>query len=73
MTQATASRLSPLGGSAGGIEAFSRFFEALEERDEPPGMAFIVILHLAPDRHSDLPALLHAKTGLPVEAAWVTL
>jgi two-component system CheB/CheR fusion protein len=55
-----------LGASAGGIEAFHRFFEKM-----PPdtGLAFVVILHLAPDRRSMLPEILARWTTMPVTEA----
>ncbi len=52
-----------LGGSAGGVEALKAFFAALPEAD---GMAFVVILHLAPDEESRLSAILQADLPLPV-------
>ena len=55
-----------IGASAGGIEAFRRFFEKM-----PPdsGLGFVVVLHLAPDRISMLPAILARWTAMPVTEA----
>ncbi len=55
-----------IGASAGGIEAFRRFFENM-----PPdsGLAFIVVLHLAADRKSMLPEILARWTPMPVAEA----
>ena len=56
-----------VGASAGGIDAFHRFFEHL-----PPdcGMAFVLVLHLPPDRKSMLPEILARWTSMKVlEAA----
>ena len=44
-----------LGGSAGSLGALSRFFEATPAGT---GMAYVTVLHLAPDHHSILPELL---------------
>ncbi len=55
-----------IGASAGGIEAFREFFEAM-----PPdtGMAFVVILHLPAARKSLLPEILGRWTAMPVVEA----
>src|SRR5437588_13039161 len=55
-----------LGGSAGGIHALQNFFSAM-----PPesGMAFVVILHLAPDHISMMSDLLARSTTMPVHQA----
>ncbi|MGB3541425.1 chemotaxis protein CheB, partial [Rubrivirga sp.] len=52
-----------LGASAGGVEALEAFFAGLPEID---GVAFVVILHLAPDEESRLADLLQATLPLPV-------
>jgi len=44
-----------IGASAGGLEALHKFFDALPG---DLGLAYVVILHLAPDRKSDLPAII---------------
>lgn len=52
-----------IGASAGGIEALSRFFEAVPTDS---GCAFVVVLHLDPDRESEMAHILAARTGMPV-------
>ncbi|MHB1000001.1 MAG: chemotaxis protein CheB [Armatimonadota bacterium] len=55
-----------IGGSAGGFEAFERFFAGI-----PPdtGMAFVVIQHLDPTHESLLSSLLQRDTTMPVREA----
>ncbi len=55
-----------LGASAGGLDAFERFFSHL-----PPdsGMAFVVVQHLARDHESLLPELLARHTEMEVHEA----
>jgi two-component system, chemotaxis family, CheB/CheR fusion protein len=55
-----------LGGSAGAIQALQTFFQAVPEK---PGMAFVVVLHLAPDFESTLPQVLQRATKMPVRQA----
>jgi two-component system, chemotaxis family, CheB/CheR fusion protein len=55
-----------LGASAGGIQALQAFFKAVPER---PGMAFVVVLHLASDYESTLPQVLQRVTKMPVRQA----
>ncbi len=52
-----------IGGSAGGLEAFTEFFKAM-----PPdsGMAFVVIQHLPPDRESMIATILSRHTKMKV-------
>ncbi|MBM9514014.1 chemotaxis protein CheB [Desulfogranum marinum] len=52
-----------IGASAGGLEAFELFFEAM-----PPdsGMAFILVSHLDPSHTSILPELIQKKTSMNV-------
>jgi two-component system CheB/CheR fusion protein len=52
-----------LGASAGGLPALQQFFAAM-----PPdnGMAFVVIMHLAPDHDSHIAAILQRTTAMPV-------
>ena len=52
-----------IGASAGGIEAFREFFANM-----PPnsGVAFVVVLHLPPDRTSVLPEILGRWTVMPI-------
>jgi two-component system CheB/CheR fusion protein len=56
-----------LGASAGGLDALVRFFEHMPPR---PGMAFVVILHLAPRHESNAAAILQRAT--PLKAVQVT-
>ncbi|HEX2647299.1 MAG TPA: chemotaxis protein CheB, partial [Candidatus Dormibacteraeota bacterium] len=53
-----------LGASAGGLDAFQRFFSRL-----PPdsGMAFLVVQHLDPHHETLLPELLRKSTSMSVE------
>ena len=53
-------------GSAGGVEALQKFFEAAPEST---GLCYLVVLHLAPKRESHLAELLSHRTCLPVEQA----
>src|SRR5687767_13716900 len=52
-----------LGGSAGSIPALQRFFEAMLPTS---GMAFVVVLHLAPEHESTLPDILSRWTKMKV-------
>ena len=52
-----------LGASAGGVEALEAFFAGLPEVD---GVAFVVVLHLAPDEESRLANVLQGGLPLPV-------
>jgi two-component system CheB/CheR fusion protein len=53
-----------IGGSAGSIASLQQFFSALPAS---PGMAFVVVLHLAADHESELASLLQGFTSLPVQ------
>ena len=55
-----------IGASAGGLRALEGFFAAMPAN---PGMAFVVITHLAPDRKSLLVEILARHAALPVEVA----
>ena len=56
-----------IGASAGGIEAFRKFFEMMPAHS---GLAFVVVLHLPANRKSLLPEILSRWTRMPiVEAA----
>ncbi|PWU05678.1 MAG: histidine kinase [Verrucomicrobia bacterium] len=57
-------RVVGIGGSAGGLTALQAFFSAI-----PPdsGLAFVVILHLAPDHASNLAAILQQESVIPVQ------
>jgi two-component system CheB/CheR fusion protein len=53
-----------IGGSAGGLEAFSRLLEHLKP---DLGMAYVYIQHLSSSHESFLPEILQRKTTMPVE------
>lgn len=55
-----------LGASAGGLEAITELLRALPPN---PGMALVVMQHLAPSHESALPTLLGRATNLPVAEA----
>jgi two-component system CheB/CheR fusion protein len=55
-----------VGASAGGLQALEGFFRAMP-RD--PGMAFVIVMHLAPDRESLLAEILASHIGMTVEVA----
>jgi two-component system CheB/CheR fusion protein len=52
-----------LGGSAGAIEAYERFFSQLPVHC---GLALVVVQHLPPNQPSNLPDVLRGFTALPV-------
>jgi two-component system CheB/CheR fusion protein len=52
-----------MGASAGGIEAFSKFFDAMPHDS---GAAFVLVLHLDPTRESQMAKVLAAHTTMPV-------
>ncbi|MBK9332417.1 MAG: PAS domain S-box protein [Ignavibacteria bacterium] len=52
-----------IGGSAGGLEAFTRFIENLSPS---LGMAYIFIPHLSPDFKSMIPEILEKKTPMKI-------
>jgi two-component system CheB/CheR fusion protein len=55
-----------VGASAGGIEALEALLRHLPAQ---PGMSFVVIQHLAPDRESILPQILARASAMPVTKA----
>ena len=55
-----------VGASAGGLDAFHRFFQRMPADS---GMAFVVILHLPADRKSMLPDILRRWTPMRVSEA----
>src|SRR5262249_55642315 len=55
-----------VGASAGGVEALEYLFKAMPS---DPGMAFVVVTHLAPKRESMLPEILARDTRMPVRVA----
>jgi len=61
--EATAVPVVGIGASAGGIEALSRFFDVMPADS---GCAFVVVLHLDPNRESELARVLSAHTTMPV-------
>ena len=52
-----------VGASAGGLEAFT---ELLESLPPAPGMALVLVQHLAPRHNSALPVLLASHSAMPV-------
>jgi two-component system CheB/CheR fusion protein len=55
-----------IGASAGGLQAFTEFFDAMPA---DPGMAFVLIQHLPPEAENLLPEIIARHTALPVQAA----
>jgi two-component system CheB/CheR fusion protein len=53
-----------IGASAGGVSALQTFFSAI---DDDLGLAYVVVIHLAPDRPSQLGSILARSTRMPVE------
>jgi two-component system, chemotaxis family, CheB/CheR fusion protein len=53
-----------IGASAGGLAAFEAFFSGLPASD--PGMAFVLVQHLAPDHKSHLTDLVRGYTRMQV-------
>ncbi len=54
-----------IGASAGGLAAFEAFFSGMPA-DTDPGMAFVLVQHLAPDHESILAALVQRYTRMKV-------
>ena len=54
-----------IGASAGGLAAFSAFFAGMPS-DREPGMAFVLVQHLAPDHESILTELIRRNTRMRV-------
>ncbi|MCW2311636.1 chemotaxis protein CheB [Rhodoferax antarcticus] len=54
-----------IGASAGGLAAFQAFFSGIPT-GKAPGMAFVLVQHLAPDHKSLLAELLRRYTPMPV-------
>lgn len=52
-----------IGASAGGLEPLCAFLSALPSL---PGAAFIVVMHLSPESHSELAAILGRRARMPV-------
>ncbi|MFP4354825.1 MAG: PAS domain S-box protein [Phycisphaerae bacterium] len=59
-------RVVAIGASAGGLEALSAFFRAI---DSDTGLAYVVIQHLSPDHPSLMPEILAKYTNMPVHQA----
>ncbi|MBV9702620.1 MAG: PAS domain-containing protein [Methylobacteriaceae bacterium] len=53
-----------IGASAGGVQALQAFFEALPG---PTGAAFVVVVHLDPQRRSELSSILASRTLMSVK------
>jgi two-component system, chemotaxis family, CheB/CheR fusion protein len=53
-----------IGASAGGLEAYKEFFQALPSGT---GLAFVVVQHLDPSHHSMLTEIIAKSTVMPVE------
>ncbi len=54
-----------IGASAGGLAAFEAFFSSIPANTEP-GMAFVLVQHLAPDHKSLLTEIIQRHTSMPV-------
>jgi two-component system, chemotaxis family, CheB/CheR fusion protein len=52
-----------IGASAGGVTALQRFFDALPA---DLGATFVVVVHLDPERRSELPQIIAGRTRMPV-------
>ncbi len=63
MESARTVRVCGIGASAGGIEALNTFFETLPVDLD---LAYVVVVHLTPDRKSELPTILARRTSMPV-------
>jgi two-component system, chemotaxis family, CheB/CheR fusion protein len=59
-----------IGASAGGLAALKTFFAHVEPET---GAAFVIVVHLAPDRESFLPELLQPSARLPVQSVTETV
>jgi two-component system CheB/CheR fusion protein len=57
--------IAGIGASAGGLAAFESFFTGMPANTDP-GVAFILVQHLAPDHKSILSDLIRRYTSLPV-------
>ena len=53
-----------LGASAGGLEAFQQFFQAMPSGS---GMAFVLAQHIDPNHETLIPELLAKHTSMPIE------
>jgi len=59
-----------IGASAGGLQPLQQFFEAVPAISE---MAFVIVMHLAPEHESHLATLLQPCTTMPVQQVTETL
>ena len=62
-TRASPVMVVGIGASAGGLKALQQFVEAVPRESD---MAFVVILHLDPERESRMPRLLQDRSAIPV-------
>src|SRR5262245_22430063 len=53
-----------IGASAGGVQALQAFIGSLPPKT---GAAYVVVVHLDPQRRSELPSILAARTRMPVK------
>ena len=58
--------IAGIGGSAGGLNAYTALLDALSPKT---GMAFVVISHMNPSAHSYLAQILSRHTKMPVRVA----
>jgi two-component system, chemotaxis family, CheB/CheR fusion protein len=58
--------IAGIGASAGGVEALEGFFRGVPPQ---PGIGFVVITHLSPERESQLPQIIQRYTPLKVITA----
>jgi two-component system, chemotaxis family, CheB/CheR fusion protein len=59
-------RIVGIGASAGGLEAFEQFFSHVPVDS---GMAFVIVQHLDPARHSAMPEILMRLVNMPAHEA----
>ena len=64
-TSTTSFPIVGIGASAGGLAAFEAFFSGMPP-DANPGMAFVLVQHLAPDHSSILTELIQRSTHMKV-------
>jgi two-component system, chemotaxis family, CheB/CheR fusion protein len=55
--------IAGVGASAGGVQALQTLFDALPRST---GAAFVVMVHLDPQAHSDLARILALRTPMPI-------
>src|SRR5512136_1468416 len=59
-------RIVGIGASAGGLEAFEKFFSHMPANSD---MAFVIVQHLDPTGHSSMPEILSRFTKMPIRVA----